>query len=531
LAFVPGPSLSYNIHSMKKTSIFLSLFIAIAVGAQAATVAVYHTSDVHGWYSARPAAWDNDNPTRLIGGFPALAALLKKETTPYILLDSGDMFQGTPEGILTRGLSSMALMNQVGYSAAVPGNHDYDFGADNLRSLFGSANFPLLGANIYNKADNTAPDYMKPYAVFERAGRRIAVLGLAGKHTATSTRPENVKHLEFRNETAEAAKWLPVIKEQAPDAVVVLTHWGIDEAISLKRLDISTWTFTTEPDGTLQIVRSVPGIDLLLGGHDHTALYKGYKDPVSGTWIGESGYGLSYVTRAELTFDDKTGKLTDISVAALPLWIDRTGEDPAVLATVAGFNASVEIKMGRVVGEAASDLTFATDGLDSVIGNWLCDITRKATGADLAFHNTKAIRTPIKKGPVLLRDLYQTMPFDNDVITMRLNGAQLQQLMADNIVDNMSFIQVSGLEVQFKPGADRKPDHIVLTRNGKPIKPDQEFTVATNDYLAYGGNGGDAFAGGRDIVDTMIPVRSLMEQAFARGKVKAPKRGRIKRID
>ncbi|HAN04399.1 MAG TPA: hypothetical protein DCQ25_03920 [Elusimicrobia bacterium] len=514
---------------MKKISIFFSLFLALAAGLQAATVAVYHTSDVHGWYSARPAAWDNDNPTRLIGGFPALAALLKKETTPYILLDSGDMFQGTPEGILTRGLSSMALMNQLGYAAAVPGNHDYDFGADNLRSLFGSANFPLLAANIYNKADGGKPDYVKPYAVFERAGRRIAVLGLAGKHTATSTRPENVKHLDFRDETAEAARWLPVLKEQAPDAVIVLTHWGLDEALSLKRLDLSTWTFTAEPVGTLQIVRAVPGIDLLLGGHDHSAFYKGYKDPVSGTWIGESGYGLSYVTRAELTFDDRSGKLTDISVAALPLWIDRIGEDPAVLATVAGFNASVEIKMGRVVGQAADDLPFAPDGLDSAIGNWLCDITRKATGADLAFHNTKAIRTPIKRGIVLLRDLYQTMPFDNDVITMRLSGAQLRQLIADNIVDNMSFIQVSGLEITFTPGADRKADNIVLTRGGKPIKPDQEFTVATNDYLAYGGNGGDVFQAGKDIVDTMIPVRSLMQQAFARGKVKAPRTGRIKR--
>ncbi|MGD9641406.1 MAG: bifunctional UDP-sugar hydrolase/5'-nucleotidase [Elusimicrobiales bacterium] len=516
---------------MKKISIFILLILALAaLNIQAATVAVYHTSDVHGWYSARPAAWDNENPTRLAGGFAALAALLKKETTPYLLLDSGDMFQGTPEGILTRGLSSMALMNQLGYNAAVPGNHDYDFGADNLRSLIGSANFPLLAANIYNKAGGDKPDYVKPYAVFERAGRRIAVLGLAGKHTATSTRPENVKHLDFRDETAEAARWLPVVKEQAPDAVIVLTHWGIDEAISLKRLDISTWTFTPAPVGTLNIIRAVPGIDLLLGGHDHTALHKGYKDPVSGTWIGESGYGLSHVTRAELTFDDKTGKLTDVSVAALPLWIDRTGEDPAVLATVAGFNASVEIKMGRVVGEAADDLTFAADGLDSVIGNWLCDITRKATGSDLAFHNTKAIRTPIKRGTVLVRDLYQTMPFDNDVITMRLNGAQLRQLIADNIVDNMSFIQVSGLEVKFKPGADRKADHIVLTRNGKAIKPEEEFAVATNDYLAYGGNGGDAFQGGKDIVDTMIPVRSLMEQAFARGKVKAPRTGRIKRI-
>jgi len=508
----------------------MSVLLLAAGHAAAATVAVYHTSDVHGWYSARPAAWDNDNPKRLIGGFPALAAHLKAETTPYILLDSGDMFQGTPEGIMTRGLSSMALMNQLGYSAAAPGNHDFDFGADNLRSLFASANFPLLAANIYQKADGAAPGYIKPYAILERGGKKIAVLGLAGKHTATSTRPENVKHLDFRDEAAEAAKWLPELEKLNPDVVIVLAHWGLDEAISLKRLDISTWTFTQAPIGTLQVARAVPGIDLLLGGHDHTALLKGYKDPVSGTWIGESGYGLSYVTRAELDFDDATGALRDISVGVVPLWTDTTGEDPAVLATVAGFAASVEITMGRVVGRATGDLTFAPDGLDSPIGNWLCDITRKAAGTELAFHNTKAIRTPIKKGEVRLRDLYQTMPFDNDVITMRLNGAQLRQLIADNIVDNYSFIQISGLEVEFKPGADRKPDDIRLKRGGKPVKPDQEFTVATNDYLAFGGNGGDVFAGGKDIKDTMLPVRDLMVQAFKAGPVAVPRTGRIKRL-
>lgn len=516
--------------AFKRIFIALALLI-LAAQARAAAVAVYHTSDAHGWYSARPAAWDNDNPKRLIGGFPALAAHLSRETTPYILLDSGDMWQGTPEGIFTKGLASAVLMNQLGYAAAVTGNHDFDYGEVPLRALAAEAKFPVLAANIYLKgAPDTRPEYLKPYTLVERAGRKIAVLGIAGKHTATSTRPENVKHLDFRDEAATAAALMPEVKALDPDAVIALTHLGIDEAISLKRLDVSTWTFAPQTASSLDVARAAPGIDLLLGGHDHTALLKGYKDPVSGVWFGESGYGLSYVTRAELHFDDATGKLQDVKVEVLPLWTDVTGEDAAVKKTVEGFAADVEAAMGRVVGKASGDLGFSPKGLDSPIGNLLCDLTRAATGADLAFHNTKAIRAELKKGEVKLRHLYQAMPFDNDIITMRLTGAQIRRLMEDNLTNGYAFIQVSGLEVEFTPGAERKPAHIRLLRGGKEIQPGDEFTVATNDYLAFGGNGGDAFKDARDVKDTMLPVRGVLEQAFKKGTVKPPKTGRIRRL-
>jgi len=513
---------------MKIKRIFLIpalLVVFSALQAAAATIAVYHTSDIHGWYSARPAEWDNQNPARLIGGFPALSALLKKETTPYLLLDSGDMFQGTPEGILTKGMASIVLMNELGYQASVPGNHEFDYGQAALKLLISSAAFPVLGANVYD--ENGAP-YLKPYTMLKKNGKKIAVLGLVGKHTATSTLPVNVKNLDFRDEAAETAKWVPELKKQNPDAVIVLAHLGLSEDLSLKRVDVSTWTFDASR-GTLRIARAAKGIDLVLGGHNHAALLKGYHDPVSGTWLGESGYGLSYVTRAEMNFDDATGKLTGVKMEVIPLWTDVTGEDPAVLKTIAGFNADVEREMGKVVGVAAANLTFSPDGLDSRIGNWFCDITRTATGAAMAFHNTKAIRAEIKKGPVRMRDLYQAMPFDNTIVTMRLNGAQIKQLMADNL-RAISFIQVSGVEVEYKLGKDGKPAKIILKRYGREISPQEEFLVATNNYLAFGGNGGDVFAGGKEITDTLIPVRDVMLKAFQAGPVNIPEGGRIKRI-
>lgn len=500
-----------------------------AAASYAAKVAVYHTSDVHGWYSARPALWDKENSTRTIGGFPALASLLAREELPYLLLDSGDMFQGTPEGILTKGMASAVLMNQLGYAAAVPGNHDYDYGEAPLKAMVSSAAFAMLGANVYVKGTGAPAPYLKPYVVLERGGRKIAVLGLMNGYTSTLTFPPYVKHLEFRDEAAAAARLLPELKKAGADAVIAIAHLGLSDELSLKRLDISTWTFPAD-GGTLRVARGAPGIDLILGGHNHAAFLKGWRDPVSGTWLGESGYGLSYVTRAELDFDDGTAKLKGIKVENLPLWTDETGEDPAVIKTVAGFGADVEREMGQAVGAALGDLGFSPEGLDSAIGNWGCDVTRAAAGTDLAFQNTKGIRSEIRKGEVRLRDLYQAVPFDNTVVTMRLTGAQIKRMLADNIYNGRSLMQVSGLEVAFK-GVSGRPAEVRIYRGGREIGDAEEFTVATNSYLAGGGDGGGVFSNGKDLKDTLLPVRDMLIDAFKAGPVSPPATGRIRRLE
>ncbi|HOW90614.1 MAG TPA: metallophosphoesterase, partial [Elusimicrobiales bacterium] len=158
---------------MKKIPVVISfILLSLVPGLSALTISVYHTSDVHGWYSPRPAKWDKENSTRSVGGFPAFASLIEADKNPRILLDSGDTFQGTPEGTLTRGLASAALMNELGYSAAVVGNHEYDYGEDVIRQMVTRSSFPWLGANVAVKKSGTIPDYLKPYTIIERGGKK-----------------------------------------------------------------------------------------------------------------------------------------------------------------------------------------------------------------------------------------------------------------------------------------------------------------------------------------------------------------------
>jgi len=516
-----------------KTILAALMILSCLSPAWSLTISVYHTSDVHGWYSSRPAKWDKENSTRAIGGFPALSALVKKEKNPYILLDSGDMFQGTPEGNFTKGMATVALMNKLGYSAALVGNHDYDYGEANLRAMISSAAFTMLGANVYNKSDGQHVAYLKPYTIIERAGKKIAVLGIAGKHTVTSTLPANVKHLEFRDEDAEAAKWTAEIKAQKPDAIIILAHIGIGGDTAGRITDVSTWTFTAQDIayGTIGVARAAKGAQAVFGGHNHAGLQKGWYDKESSTLILESFWGLTDVTKLDLEFDDATGAFKDAKANMIPLWTDVTGEDQDVKDIIKSFTEEVDKEMGTVISESAVDLLKSSTEPDSDIGNWFTDAMRRQAGTDVAFQNTAGIRSELRKGPVKIRDVYQVMPFENTLVKLTMTGGQLKRLMADNLSGNFSKLQLSGIKVSFRAPA-KTPGNVIIEKDGKPVGDADKLTVATNNYLTTGGTGGKVFDEAEKSEDTMMPIRDLLLKDIKANPVRSvPERGRIKLLE
>ncbi|OGS07872.1 MAG: hypothetical protein A2270_02350 [Elusimicrobia bacterium RIFOXYA12_FULL_51_18] len=521
---------------MKKTLILLTfLTLAVRPDLSAVTISVYHTSDVHGWYSSRTATWSKENSTRSIGGFPALSSLIKQEKNPYILLDSGDTFQGTPEGNLTKGMASVSLMNQLGYSAACVGNHEYDYSEDNLKFLVSSSSFPWLGANIYVKDTGKEPSYLKPYTIVEKAGKKIAIIGIAGRHTATSTLPLHVKHLGFKNEAEEATKWTEEVKKLNPDAIIILAHLGFGASVG-PMIDISTWTFTdTEEEtasGTLPIARAAKGANVVIGGHNHVGLMKGYLDKQSGVLIAESYYGLTDVSRIDLEFDDTTGKFKGARDEIVPLWTDTTGEDPEVIETIKKFSVSVEKEMDKFLGSSEVDLGIAAAGLDSPIGNWMTDAMRRQAGTDMAFQNTAGIRSVLTKGTLKMRDIYQVMPFENTLVKLKMTGTNIKKLIRDNMRGGRAKIQISGLTVKFKLSPEDKVTDITLEKDEKVITDGDEFTVVTNNYLAGGGSGGRAFNEGKELTDTMLPVREyLIKDLKETSPLKMPAGPRFIKLD
>ncbi|MEF3279947.1 MAG: bifunctional metallophosphatase/5'-nucleotidase [Elusimicrobiota bacterium] len=507
---------------MIKKIIFTAILIWQVGVLHSEKINIYHTSDVHGMYSSRLAKWDKENSTRSIGGFAAMSSYIKKDTNPVILLDSGDMFQGTPEGNVTTGMASIEYMNMLGYSATVVGNHDYDFGEENLKNLIKSAKFPFLGSNVYYKEDIKPVEYLKPWIIINKNGKKIAILGIAGEHTKTSTLPINVKHLFFGSETKETEKYMNEISAEKPDAIIILAHIGIDGTLSAKLIDISTYTMTAEKHTTLGIARSAKNADVIIGGHNHTGLLKGYRDPKTNTLICESYWGLTHITKVELDFDDKTGKLKSTSCELIPLWTDITGEDPKVLELTQKISSETAKKMDIIVGHAELPLTFESESLDNPIGNFLTDITLWKAEADMAFQNAGGVRNIIPQGDVKLRDLYQVMPFENTIVKIKMKGSDIYDLIKDNIRPDRTAMYVSGIKVKYWIEND-KVSKIEIEKDGKPIELEKEYTVATNNYLSSGGSGGKVFSKIAGHQDTMILVRDAMIEWVRKNKeIKIP---------
>jgi len=519
---------------MKKILTLILFFISAFLNSE--EISIYHTSDVHGMYFPRQAKWDKERSTQTIGGFAALASLIQKDKNPKIILDSGDMFQGTPEGNITKGMASINYMNAIGYDAALVGNHDYDFGEENLKNLIKKAKFPFLGANVYYQKDLKNVDYLKPWILKEVNGKKIAILGIAGEHTKTTTLPSNVKHLKFGNEATETEKYIKEIEKQNPDAIIILAHVGIDDSLSQKIVDVSTYTFENySKHSTIAIARAAKKATAVLGGHNHTGLIYGWKDPITNTLICESYWGLTHTTKLTIDFDDKTKKIKNVKCELIPLWTNEIGEDENIKKIGEEISSQTAKLMDIEIGNAIEDINFESQTLDNPIGNLLTDVTRIKVNADIAFQNAGGVRNVINKGKIKLRDVYQVMPFENTIVKLKMKGKDIYELIKDNLKPNRTSMYISGIVVKYKVENDVENDkvsNIIIEKDGKPIDIEKEYTIATNNYLVNGGSGGRAFNSAISKEDTMILVRdALIEWIKNQKEIKKPDTQRFIKIE
>ena len=493
-------------------SSFLLLFFTSSLSAE--RIVIYHTSDIHGWYTARRVS--GPGGPRMMGGYAALSSLVEKETLPFLLLDSGDLYQGTPEGNFSKGMASIELMNLLGYTAGALGNHEYDYGEENVRRLAAAARFPFLAANIRVRSTDLLPDYAKPYLIVTVGRRKIGILGLANSTTPSQTLSSNVQGLVFQDELAAAARLVPEIRRQGVEAVVILVHGGISDSLSIRRLKVSADQDPGLPPGTLAIARAVPGIDVILGGHYHTGFEEGFRDPVSGTLIVESYQTLLAASRVELDFDEGTGRLESAGSRLIDLNVEETGEDPAVSRLLTRYTAEVEEVMGKVIGQAAENLD------QPALATWINDVMREASGADIALQNPGGIRTEMHKGELTIGDIYRIMPFDNTVVTVELTGSEIVRLL------KTTPMYVSGIEAKWPVDRNGKVVGVEVRSNGEEIPPNRIFRVATNNYLASGAS--EILTAGAHKTDTGQVIRDLMIEAVRKISPVRPSADRITRL-
>ncbi|MBI5211610.1 MAG: bifunctional metallophosphatase/5'-nucleotidase [Elusimicrobia bacterium] len=478
---------------------------------------VWHTNDIHGWIMSREASYYKENPKRIVGGGAVFAKVMAQEKGPRLLLDAGDWFQGTPEGSLTQGKAVADVFNALGYDALTVGNHEFDYGADVVKALLGRIKAPVVCANIYDAKTGERVGWVKPWVVKEVAGAKVGIFGLLTTKMGRLVPPKQTKGLEFRREIDEAKLAVSALKKEGATVIIALSHLGFENPDGSERFD-----------GDQTLAASVPGIDLIVGGHSHTRLKDPVRDATYGTLIVQTGSGLTMAGKVTLEIDPKTRKVVKSDGRLIDLWVDEFGEDPKVGAVVSKYMDEVGKAMEVVVATAATPFPHDRKAsIESPLGDWMTDCMRDWARTDMAFQNPGGIRSSIAAGPVTLRTLFNVMPFDNVVVNLTMTGAQVQEVLEQGAKEK-SMLQMSGASVVYDPAKPKGERIVSANVSGKELKRDAVYVVSTVDFLVDGGDGYDIFKSVEKKEFTGKLVRDIMmECAKKQGSMSAPALGRI----
>lgn len=480
-------------------------------------VVLLHTNDVHGQVQPRPATWlDRDDPPS-IGGLPRIAAYVTEvrreaeaEGAGVLLVDGGDWFQGTPEGLIESGQAYLHAVSKVGYDGMAVGNHEFDHGVPPLARMIAGFELPALSANVYLEEGGERVPWCRPWRVVEVAGLRVGIVGLVTPTTPSIThRDASALHFQDPGEALAAAR---AELGDGVDWVLPITHLGVQ--------------------GDRRLAKAHPDLPVIVGGHSHTYLKDGVLQ--GDTLILQSGSKGSAVGRLDLWFDAETRELERTSYRLVDLL-----EEPAADMRNAELDEICEAlvrqseeAMGEVVGELLEPLVrdFRRTR-SSPAGNLITDVMRASLEADLAVQNRGGIRCDLDKGPVTRRHLFELQPFGNHAVLLEVSGADLLGLLRASVEGTAhTGLEVSGATVLWREDEDGDAVLVGLEVGGEPVDAERDYRLATNNFLAGGGDGYDLLKEQRVVREDPRLLRELLEAHFrAVERVELPKDDRYRR--
>jgi len=496
------------------------LAAATALSGQAKDVTILYTNDFHSAIEPVPAYWLPGSPN--LGGAAQLATLVRsvREREPgAFLFDSGDMFTGTMS-FLTRGRALVEMMNAMAYDALAIGNHEFDYGAANCERQMNFASFPTLGANIYYKG--TRHRFSRPWAIVERNGVRIGVIGVIGLDARSVALPAGIADLDFTDPIEAVREGVKELGDSV-DLVVVLAHQGMtgpEQTDAEARPEVQRGV---EED--VRLAEAVTGIAVLIGGHAHRGIETPIVTPKTGTLVLQTyGYGtrLGY-----LKLRVRDGRVVTYDGTLMHVWSDQLTPDPVVTARLEPFRALLAREAGDVVGHVEARL-WRDYVRESPLGDFVADVMRAHAGADMAFENAGGLRADLPAGAVLRSHVLDALPFENSVVTLSLSGRQVRALLEQSLSLERGMMQVSGIAATYdltRPVGSRL---VMALVGGRPLDEERTYTVATNSFLAQGGDLYTTFLEGRDAKDNQILLsRVVIEHLRSGPTVRIPPEGRL----
>jgi 5'-nucleotidase len=427
---------------------------------------IVHTNDTH----ARIESGNN------IMGFAKISTKVTelRATNPNLLLvDVGDTFHGQTIATLVKGESVVKVMNAMKYDVMVPGNHDFNYGQDRLLELRDMLDFPMISANITTEMGT---HFLPGFIIKEIDGVKIGIFGLTTPETAYKTHPKNVEGLTFDNPIERAQVMVDLLKDNV-DLVVCIGHIGEDAGSE----------FTSK-----KIIAAVDGIDVFIDGHSHTVKPEG--EVIGDTLLVQTGAYDANLGIVDLTLTNgvvtakKASHLTTAQATNIVA-------DPAIIEVIAEISAAnkliTEVNVGStsVLLEGTREIVRAGE---SNLGNLITNAMLYETGAQIAITNGGGIRASIEPGEITVGDVITVLPFGNYIVTLDVLGSDIIKALENGVTDypaaKGAFPHVAGITYTFDPAKPAMERITSVMFNGKELDPNMTYSVATNDFMAAGGD-------------------------------------------
>ena len=497
--------------------VLFSLFLAMLTGCagmggaekdKTYKITILHTNDHHGRF------WKNSEGEYGMAARKTLIDTIRKDVAQSggfsLLLDGGDVNTGVPESDLQDAVPDFKGMNLLGYDAMAVGNHEFDKPLSVLKMQRGLINFPMLSANIYERAPGgNGPRLFEPYKIFNLGGLRIGVLGLTTEDTQKMVLPDNVKTIEFRNAIAEAGKVVPELRAKV-DVVIAATHMG----------HYQNGQHGTQAPGDVEMARAVKGLDLVVGGHTQNPACMKAENVIdreyvpgseckperqNGTWIVQAHEWGKYLGRADFEF--RNGEFKLVKYALIPVNLMKTvraadgktskepytvqiSEDKEMLALLSPYQDFGQQKLGLEIGSADAKLDGDRNlvrAKPAALAVLLCRAMMQRTSADLCVLNAGGVRDSLPAGKITYRDVLKVQPFGNTVATVDISGRELMDYLnasAKMSVGSGAFGQFAGVELVIT-GTTVTSARI----KGAPIDLAKNYRLTVNNFQATGGDG------------------------------------------
>lgn len=474
-------------------------------------IQLLHTDDIHGRLDHEVVKSGTSSFEQ--GGMAALAAqvsaLRARAPERTLLLDGGDAWQGTFISNTNKGEAVTRAMSLMRYDAMAVGNHEFDWGQDVVAQRAKEASFPFLGANVIETATGKPPSHLKPYVVKDLGIAKVGVIGLSNPGSNTIVKASGIVGLRFGPAAPAIRPYVAELQQQV-DIIVVVAHIGSADAA--------------------QLARDVPGIDVIIAGHDHIPLQTARVE--GKTTIVNSGAYTQFLGRLEIIVDPATRKMKDAIRANELVAIASSAKvrpDPEIAAIVAAHRGEAEKYTSRVVGTIVSDLANPRDecGLGNMIADAMLEYGQKqGWKTDVAFYNAAGVRAPLAAGPVTFGELYLVLPFANTIVNVDLTGEQLKEVLED-ASGRAGRVQIGGGSWVYRFANPAGQRVLEATIAGQPLDPKRLYHVATIDYLLLGGDGHTWLGKGANVIYGDVEVDAVAAYMTAHSPLDPKVEGRI----